>query len=533
MLSTLFLSLASTGALAASAYIPETAACPSNTLVRSASGISDSEATWITSRKAVADAALEAWLATALPSVDTSSLPTLALSISGGGFRSLLTGAGFIQALDGRDSNLSTAGLYQAVTYHAGLSGGAWLLSAIAAENWPTISSLRGDVWEPQLAGGVLNSSSSTTVSDYYQIAADILAKGSAGYPVSLTDPWGRMISYQIMEESEGAVGVTLSDITSLSNFTSYNAPFPIITASKINYSDGECAPAVDEAIYEFNPYEFGSWSDDVSAFVQTRYLGSNITAGSAEECVIGFDKIDWVLGTSSMLLNEYICNASLGVDIVDLFPSSLVKVVEEFTPADEYGYALVPNPFKGFNSTTATETSTISDLDNLYIVDGGESSRNVPVLPLLEPTRNVSVLIVNDNSSDDDEGFPDGISLVLAYEATQAGRLAGRFPTVPAAGDFNTSQAQFFGCDEADAVTVIYLPNSDWTYASNTETLQLTYTSDETDAMIWNGNQIAAQGGDESWGACLACGIMLKEVGEADLPSQCASCLTEYCWSA
>ncbi|ROW10139.1 hypothetical protein VMCG_01835 [Cytospora schulzeri] len=516
MLSLLFLSLAPASALAASSYTPVPEACPSSPLVRSADGMSDSEATWITGRKAVADAALETWLATALPTVDTSSLPTLALSISGGGFRSLLTGAGVIQALDGRDSSLSTAGLYQALTYHAGLSGGAWLLSAIAAENWPTISSLRDDVWETQLAGGILNSSSATTVNDYVEIASDIMSKANAGFPVSLTDPWGRMLSYQVMLESDGAVDVTMSDIASLSNFTSYNAPFPIITASKITYSNGECAPQTDEAIYEFNPYEFGSWSDDISAFVQSEYLGSNISAGSASECVTGFDKIDWVLGSSSMLLNEYICNTSLGFDITSMFPSSIVAVVEEYTPDPDYGYALVPNPFKGYNSTTATETSSVSDLDDLYIVDGGESSRNVPILPLLEPTRNVSVLIINDNSADTDEAFPNGMSLVLAYEESQTGRLAGRFPAVPAAGEFSTARAQFFGCDDADAVTVIYLPNSDWTYASNTTTLQLTYTADETDSMISNGNQIAAQGGDEYWGACLACGIMLKEVGGA-----------------
>lgn len=533
MLSLLFLSLAPAGALAASAYTPVSEPCPSTALVRPADGISDSEANWITGRKAVADAALETWLATVLPTVDASSLPTLALSISGGGFRSLLTGAGVIQALDGRDSTLSTAGLYQAMTYHAGLSGGAWLLSAIAAENWPTISSLRDNVWETQFSGGILNSSSATTVSNYVEIASDVVAKAKAGFPISLTDPWGRMLSYQFMSDSEGAVDVTMSDVASLSNFTSYNAPFPIITASKISRSTGECAPQVNEAIYEFNPYEFGSWSDDISAFVLSEYLGSNITAGSASECVTGFDKIDWVLGTSSMLLNEYICNSSLGLDITELFPSSMVKIVEEYTSAPDYGYALVPNPFKGYNSTTATEASSISGLDDLYIVDGGESSRNVPILPLLEPTRNVSVLIINENSSDTDESYPDGISLVLAYEAAQTGHLAGRFPAVPAVGDFSTSRAQFFGCDDADAVTVIYLPNSDWTFASNTSTLKLTYTANETDSMISNGNQIAAQGGDENWGSCLACGIMLKEVGKANLPAGCDSCLSDYCWSA
>lgn len=337
------------------------------------------------------------------------------------------------------------------------------------------------------------------------------------------------------MEGGQGASDVTLSDVASLSKFTSHSVPFPLMTASKITYSTGECAPSPQEAIFEFNPYEFGSWSDDISAFVQTEYIGSNLTAGSPasdDECVTGFDNIDWVLGVSSNILEEFLCDPSLGVDVLAYFPDAIVEVVEEFTPADEYGYSLLPNPFRGFNSTTATAASSVYDADLLYMVDGGEPDRNVPILPLLEPSRNVSVILVNDNGADENS-YPEGDSLVAAWNATQTGRLAGRFPRVPAAGDIDGKRAQFFGCDEPAAVTVVYLPNADWTYASNTSTLQLTYPVDETEAMIANGNQVASQGGDAEWAACLACGLVLKEVGRAKLPLKCAACLKEYCWYA
>lgn len=533
MLSFFALSLVPVGALAASPYAPVTSTCPSESLVRSANGISEQEEAYITSRKAKADFALHSWLATVLPDVDSSSLPSLALAVSGGGFRSLLTGAGVIQAMDSRENtNFTTSGLYQALTYQAGLSGGAWLLSAIAEDDWPTISDLRDNVWETQFAGGILNATIATTVGDYSEIAEDIIEKGNAGYPVSLTDPWGRMLSYQIMAGSEGGVDTKMSSLTTMSNFTSYNVPFPIITASKIDFASGECSPTSSEAIVEFNPYEFGSWSDDVSAFVQMAYLGSDISAGVASACTTLFDNLNWVLGTSSMLLNEYICDPSLGVDVASLFPAAMITVVELFTSTAEYGYAMVPNPFKGFVSTTTTANSSVADLDTLYLVDGGEPDRNTPILPLLEPTRNVSVLIVSENSNNVN-AYPDGTSLVAAWTATQNSRLKGRFPTVPAAGSFSTTTAQFFGCGEADAVTVVYLPNSQWAYSSNTATLKLLYTATQTTAMIENGNDIATQGGDENWGTCLACGIMLKEVGQANLPNGCAACLTKYCWPA
>lgn len=532
MSSLLGLALGPALALAASAYAPLDVSCPGSTLVRSASGISDSEASYLSSRKATADVALESWLSTALPGVDTTSLPTLALSVSGGGFRSLLTGAGVIQAFDARDSSSSTAGLYQAFTYHAALSGGAWLLSALAASNWPTISELRDNVWETQFAAGMLDSSNETTVLNYNQIAEDIITKATLGFPVSLTDPWGRTLSYQIMNGGAGEAAVTMADITSLSNFTSHSVPFPIITASKISYLSGECEPSEDEAIFEFNPYEFGSWSADVSAFVETKYLGSNITAGVALACATGFDKIDWVLGVSSNLLEEFVCNASLGVDVTEYFPAAIIEIVEEYTSTDQYGYSLVPNPFKGFLSTSATAASSVFAEEMLYLVDGGEPDRNVPILPLLEPTRDISVLVVSDNSNDELD-YPDGAALVAAYEATQTGRLAGRFPQVPAAGEFSTARAQFFGCNDTAAITVVYLPNSDWTYASNVSTMQLTFSAAETAALIANGNEVATQGDDAAWAGCLACGLMLKEVGASSLPSTCDACLAEYCWYA
>ncbi|PSR82494.1 lysophospholipase [Coniella lustricola] len=527
------LSLAPAVALAASDYAPSLVACPDETLVRSADGISGSEASYIAARKANADEALAEWLATALPDVDTSSLPTLALSSSGGGFRALLVGAGVVQAFDKRDTTASTGGLYQSLTYHAALSGGAWLLSAIATANWPTISQLESTVWETQLSGGILDSSNATTVADFEQIALDIVAKGEAGFPVSLVDLWGRELAYQVMEGGSGTPAFTLSEITTLSNFTTYQVPFPIMTTTKINHLNGECVPTQDEAIFEFNPFEFGSWSDDVSAFVLTNYLGSNLTAGQASECVTGFDRIDWAMGVSSDVLEEFICDTALDVNVLADFPTTIVGVVEEFTSTEDYGYGIVPNPFRGFASTTNSTASSVADLDTLYMVDGGVPNHNDPILPLLEPSRNISVIFVNDNSADTTEDKPDGAAVYAAWAATQTGRLAGRFPAVPAVGNFSTKEAQFFGCDDAEAVTVIYLPNADWSFESNTTTLQLEYDTTETAAMISDGVLVGAQGGDDSWATCLACGIMVKEVGSASLPSDCAACLDKYCWYA
>lgn len=106
-----------------SGYAPKTAACPSTPLVRPATGISAQETAYRQGREAKAQPALKGWLTKTNPAFKTSNVPTVALTTSGGGYRSLLCGAGVIKGMDARDSNVGTSGLYQGLTYEAGLSG--------------------------------------------------------------------------------------------------------------------------------------------------------------------------------------------------------------------------------------------------------------------------------------------------------------------------------------------------------------------------------------------------------------------------
>lgn len=103
-------------------YKPTSASCPSTPLIRGATNISSDEASYIASRKQIADKSLAAWLLKQ-GNFSTTSLPTVGLTASGGGYRALLEAAGAMQALDARDTNASTGGLYQGLTYQAGLSG--------------------------------------------------------------------------------------------------------------------------------------------------------------------------------------------------------------------------------------------------------------------------------------------------------------------------------------------------------------------------------------------------------------------------
>jgi lysophospholipase len=78
---------------------------------------------------------------------NASALPNIGIAISGGGYRALMNGAGFVAAADNRTTNSTNAsqlgGLLQATTYLAGLSGGGWLVGSLFTNNFSSAQDLR------------------------------------------------------------------------------------------------------------------------------------------------------------------------------------------------------------------------------------------------------------------------------------------------------------------------------------------------------------------------------------------------------
>jgi lysophospholipase len=222
-------------------------------------------------------------------------------------------GAGVIQGLDGRDSDVSTSGLFQALTYQAALSGGAWLISSLAGNNYPTITYLRDSLWEKAFPDSLLDPEYLLAAVAYGEIVDDILEKDAAGFDITPIDPWGRLLSYQLLNGADGGAGITLSSISVLSNFTSHSVPFPVITSLGVKTWLGECLPGPNATTYEFTPYEFGSWDSDVSAFMETKYLGTSMKNGKPTGlfCTANYDNLGYVLGTSSNLFNQLCLSVS------------------------------------------------------------------------------------------------------------------------------------------------------------------------------------------------------------------------------
>lgn len=211
----------------------------------------------------------------------------------------------------------------------------------------------------------------------------------------------------------------------------------------------------------------------------------------------------------------------------LDTTLSALLAKIE--APAERDIFAAYPNPFYKYANSTLVSAET-----ELYLVDGGEEDSNVPLWPLIQSARDVDVIIMGDNSADTTYNYPNGTELVVTYQQAQLAGLT-RMPFIPSidviVSEGLNERATFFGCDDADTATLVWLPNKDYTYASNTSTYDLQYSKTQTAAMIANANLVATQDGDANWPTCLGCAIMKKT--DTTLPTACTACFTKYCYSA
>ena len=485
---------------------------------------------------------------------NASALPNIAVAVSGGGYRALMTGAGAIQAFDSREGN-STAtghlgGLLQAATYVAGLSGGSWLVGSIYVNNFTTVSTLQSNTsstWDFQnsiFTGPAQGSIQLLNTADYFKNVQNAVSdKSSASFPTSVTDYWGRALSFQLVNATDGGPAYTWSSIAQDPTFAQGNAPMPILVTD--GRAPGEQAIPSNTTVYEFNPWEFGTFDPTTYGFAPLEYLGSNFSNGvvpSSGKCVRGFDNVGYVMGTSSSLFNEFLLQVNT-TSLPSLAKDFITKILGSIGQANN-DIAVYPNPFYGYhNSTSLTAQS-----QNLSLVDGGEDLENIPLHPLIQPSRHVDVIFAVDSSADTNNSWPNGTALVATYQRSlnSSGQANGTsFPSIPDTNTFinlglNT-RPTFFGCDPSNTTHVtpliVYLPNFPYTYQSNVTTFDPSYNISQRDSIIFNGYEVATMGNatkDPQWPACVGCAILSRSLARTRtaVPDICNQCFSRYCWN-
>lgn len=310
-------------------YSPAIVPCPSTrpTVRGAGSGLSSSEKDWLTKRRAATIQPMKDFMSRAnidgfdagsyldKYANDVANLPNIGIAVSGGGYRALMNGAGVLDGMDNRTSGTTDAGglggLLQSATYLAGLSGGGWLVGSLYANNFTSVSNILNNtsIWQFEDSiftgpdSGVLN-----TVEYWTSVYDQVNDKKNAGFQTSVTDYWGRALSYQLIGAPDGGPALTWSSLAEDANFANGNYPMPILVAD--GREAGVTIVSLNATNYELGPWEIGSFDPTLYGFVPTRYVGSNFSAGSVPsdgDCVEGFDQVGFVVGTSSSLFNQFL----------------------------------------------------------------------------------------------------------------------------------------------------------------------------------------------------------------------------------
>jgi len=558
-------------------YAPAEVNCPSTRpRIRAANGLSNEETSWLQKRRPnTIDPLRELLTRGAIPGFDagsyidarrsnTSALPNIAISFSGGGYRALLNGAGALAAFDNRTANATSrghlGGLLQASTYVSALSGGGWLIGSIFANNFSSVQSIidQNNIWQFQnnlLKGPPTGGVQILSTADYFSNLVDTVqskvdARGE--FNTSLTDYYGRGLSFQLINASDGAPAYTFSSIQDDTGFSNGNSPMPLLVADE--RAPGDTIISLNATVFEFNPFEIGSHDPTTYGFVPTKYIGSNFSNGELPQnqgCVAGFDNLGFVMGTSSSLFNQIFLNLnSLGLP--DILTKPISSILSAFGRDNNDIADYTPNPFQGYNNATNPSANN----KRLTLVDGGEDLQNIPLNPVIQPVRKVDVIFAVDSSADTvggvSDNWPNGTAMVATYQRANTKIMNNTaFPYIPGYDTFVglglNNRPTFFGCNASNVTRgnnipplIVYLPNSPYVFWSNTSTFdKLSYTITERNAMIQNGYNVVTQAnstrqGASNWPTCVSCAILqrtLQRNGDA-IPQACQQCFNEYCWN-
>jgi lysophospholipase len=498
---------------------------------------------------------------------NTTALPNIALAFSGGGYRALLNGAGALAAFDSRTRNSTSSGhlggLLQSATYVSALSGGGWMIGSIYANNFTSVQSIQdhgedGEIWQFQnslFKGPPTDGIQILSTADYFSNLVNTVKSkvdSPAGeFNASITDYYGRGLSFQLINASDGAPAYTFSSIQDDQLFSGGMSPMPILVADE--RSPGDIVVSLNATVFEFNPFEMGSFDPTTFGFAPLKYIGSNFSHGELAQdkgCVAGFDNLGFVMGTSSSLFNQIFLSLG-GFDIPEILTNVisnvLAKIGKEANDIADY----TPNPFFNYHP----ETNPSASHERLTLVDGGEDLQNIPLNPVIQPMRNVDVIFAVDSSADtiapSAPNWPNGTALVATFERAETNIMnKTSFPFIPGQDTFVAlglnNRPTFFGCNSSNVTSgdnipplIVYIPNSPYTFESNTSTFgKLDYSIEDRNAMILNGYNVATQAnstreGASEWPTCVACAVLSRSMernGE-QVPEACQKCMSTYCW--
>jgi phospholipase A2 len=362
--------------------------------------------------------------------IHPDDVPVIAMCGSGGGLRALVAGTGSYLAAQ-------EAGLWDCVTYTAGVSGSCWLQtlyhSSITGRSFHRLvdhlkNRLGVHIAFPPTALNLLT----TAPTNKYLLSGFVeKLKGDPGAEFGLVDIYGLLLAARLMvPRGELAVsdrdlklstqGVNLSDgAHPLPIYTAVRHEIPILDEESNDWTESHKVPeqAMREAKkeawfqwFEFTPYEF--FCEELNAGIPTWALGRHFDGGhsvlSPENFPIPELRVPGLMGiwgsafcaTLSHYYKEIrpLVRGLAGFGGIDSLIQGKTHDLVRVHPIDP---AAIPNFVVGMkDQLPASCPESIFRSSHLNLMDAGMSN-NLPIYPLIRPGRDVDVIVAFDASAD------------------------------------------------------------------------------------------------------------------------------------
>jgi len=362
--------------------------------------------------------------------VHPDDVPTIAMCGSGGGLRALVAGAGSYLAAQ-------EAGLFDCVTYTAGVSGSCWLQTLYNS----SLGGRRHDklvehlkhrigvhIAFPLTALSLLN----TAPTNKFLLSGFVeKLKGDPQANFGLVDIYGLLLAARLLVP-KGELGVEDRDLK-LSNQRAFvdrgSSPMPIYTAvrheipieeektAKERIEGGASERTRERAKqeawfqwFEFTPYEL--WCEELEAGIPTWSIGRHFANGrnvlNENNLAIPEMRVPLMLGmwgsAFCATLSHYYKEIRPVVKSL-AFLGGVDELIEERNDDLIKVHPIEPSSIPNFalgmrGRLPSTSPESIFKCTHLQLMDAGMSN-NLPIYPLLRPGRDVDILITFDASAD------------------------------------------------------------------------------------------------------------------------------------
>jgi phospholipase A2 len=397
--------------------------------VRVSGNLCDEEQEFRRQRQKKVVKALSSYLNIPVEDIHPDDVPVIAMCGSGGGLRALVAGTGSYLAAQ-------EAGLWDCVTYTAGVSGSCWLQtlyhSSIAQRDFDKLvdhlkNRLGVHIAFPPAALDLLT----TAPTSKYLLSGFVeKLKGDPGADFGLVDIYGLLLAARLLVP-RGELGVSDMDFklsNQRANLVNGSHPLPIYTAVRHEI------PVLDEANekakahptpeqlmresrneawfqwFEFTPYEF--FCEELNAGIPTWALGrhfkegrSVVTADNLPMPEVRIPNLMGVWGSAfCATLSHYykeirpLVKGLAGFGGIDSLIQGKNQDLIKVHPIDPAG---IPNYVMGMKDKLPDSCpESIFRNDHLRLMDAGMSN-NLPIYPLIRPGRDVDVIVAFDASAD------------------------------------------------------------------------------------------------------------------------------------